>query len=172
MGDHTEALQLDYDPMQIAFAEIAQQFWKHHNPLRPGRHHQYMSAIWFHDAQQRDTVMFGRQSVERELAATVQTPVLPFEQFYVAEDYHQKYRLQNSPLMKYFDAMFTRFEDFTNSTAAARVNALLAGYVTGSQFAAEGDAYGIPREELQRHGRISGSAQQGSIATNRIATEA
>ena len=56
MGDHTEAMQVDFDPLQIGYEDIATLFWKTHNPCATPYSRQYMSAIWYHDDQQQEFV--------------------------------------------------------------------------------------------------------------------
>jgi hypothetical protein len=57
----------------------------------------------------------------------IQTEILPFGKFYLAEDYHQKYQLrQRRQLMAEFKAMYSRNIDFVNSTAAARAKGMSA----------------------------------------------
>lgn len=54
---------------------------------------------------------------------------MPFSEFYLAEDYHQKYHLrQESALMAEFRAIYPATEDFVASTAVARVNGYVGGY--------------------------------------------
>lgn len=147
-------MQIDFNPKEIAFAEIVELFWKNHNPLRGIRSRQYMAAIWYHDDAQRDIIDAAKVTTERRLDAEVQTPVLPLDVFYNAEDYHQKYRLQHSPLMTYFQQAYQNFEDFNNSTAAARLNGFVAGHGRRELLEEESDGYGIPREVLVQNTRF------------------
>ena len=72
------------------------------------------------------------------------TEILPATEFYLAEAYHQKYRLRREPdLMKEFNAMYPNDNDFINSTAAARVNGYLDGYGVFEALQAELDTYGL-----------------------------
>jgi peptide-methionine (S)-S-oxide reductase len=113
-----------------------------------------MTAIWFHDAAQSDTISTAKAAIERKLGATVVTPVMPLDVFYLAEDYHQKYRLQHSPLMNRFNEMYSEFNDFNNSTAAARLNGFVSGHGSQQLFDDEYKAYGIPTDELTQAIRV------------------
>ncbi len=155
MGDHTEAMQVDFDPQQIGYEDIASLFWKTHNPCAAPYSRQYMSAIWYHDAQQQKFVQGVLAAANERFDGGVTTVVEPMETFYLAENYHQKYRLQSKRgLMRTFQTMYPAFEDFNNSTAAARLNAFAAGDGSRRLFDKEADQYGIPREELEGTLRI------------------
>lgn len=128
LGDHTETVQIDYDPEQISYRELLDIFWNSHYPASPSPSTQYMSIIFYHDEKQQKLAMETRASVEASIGRQVYTEIVPFSKFYLAETYHQKFRLQQkTELMKDFNAMYPNIEDFINSTAAARVN----GYVNG-----------------------------------------
>ena len=34
LGDHTESLQVDYDPARISYARLLEVFWDSHNPCQ------------------------------------------------------------------------------------------------------------------------------------------
>ena len=66
------------------------------------------------------------------------TQIRPLTRFYVAEDYHQKFRLrQQDDLMWEFRSMYPDAGEFMNSTAAARINGYLGGH--GSEAALRKD---------------------------------
>jgi peptide-methionine (S)-S-oxide reductase len=155
MGDHTEAMQVDFDPQQITYEDVATLFWKTHNPCASPYSRQYKSAIWYHDGQQQEFVQRLLAEANERFNGGVTTTVDPLDRFYLAEDYHQKYRLQSKrDLMQVFETMYPQFEDFNNSTAAARLNAFAAGDGTRRLFDEEVEQYGFPREELERVLRI------------------
>ena len=69
--------------------------------------------------------------LEAELGRPVRTEILPATRFTRAEDYHQKYRLRrHAELMRQLEAVYPDPGDFTDSTAAARLNGYLAGFGT------------------------------------------
>jgi peptide-methionine (S)-S-oxide reductase len=150
MGDHTESLQIDFDPAQITFTEIAQAFWQMHNPCATQFSRQYMSTIWFHDDQQKSILDEIANGIADQSEKSISTPIAPLDRFYLAEDYHQKYRLQSlRKLMKTFRVMYPRFEDFNQSTAAARLNGFASGRGAQDLFLEEAECYGIPKEQLE-----------------------
>lgn len=53
----------------------------------------------------------------------------PLADFLLADRYHQSYQIgQHEELSEYFENIYPKLEEFTNSTAAARINGYLMGY--------------------------------------------
>ena len=66
------------------------------------------------------------------------TEILSASRFYRAEDYHQKYRLRrHAKWTRQLEAVYADAKDFTDSTAAARLNGYLAGCGTEEQVRAQ-----------------------------------
>jgi peptide methionine sulfoxide reductase MsrA len=129
MGDHSESIQIDYDPARITYEKLLEVFWKHHDPTYRARRRQYMSAIFYHDEEQKRLALETMAREEQRRNKKIQTEILPFGTFYLAEDYHQKYQLrQHQELMVEFKTIYPRAIDFINSTAAARANGYVSGY--------------------------------------------
>ena len=129
MGDHTEALQIDYDPSVLDYDTLLDMVWSAHDPTRAGFSIQYRAAIWCTSDEQ---LALARQSGERAARArggSLATAVEPFERFYRAEDYHQKYRLRRErALLAELIERYGSDRAMVDSTAAARLNGLLSGY--------------------------------------------
>lgn len=129
MGDHTETLQIDFDPGKIAYDELLDIFWASHDPLRGSWSAQYKAAVFVHDSEQKQAAERSRDRTVSVLGRPARTEILPAERFYLAEGYHQKYRLQGvRELAAEFAEMYPRVSEFVDSTAAARVNGYLDGY--------------------------------------------
>lgn len=148
IGDHIETLQLDFDPQVISFEEISGLFWSGHNPSEPYWNRQYSKAIFYHNPGQREVIKMQKESIKSSVKQ-VNTAILEFDRFYIAENYHQKYHLQNVPvLVKDYRSIFKRMEDFINSTSAARVNGYLKGYGRVVDFENNLHRLGLSEESL------------------------
>ena len=151
LGDHTETIQIDYDPNQITYHELLDVFWKSHNPTSRALARQYMSIIFYHDEEQKRLAL---ETMNREAAnrnGRVYTEIVPYTEFYLAEDYHQKYRLQHeADLMREFRVMYSETADFVNSTAAARVNGYLAGHGTPKALEEEIPSLGLSEAGVRK----------------------
>lgn len=147
LGDHTETVQVDYDPSQISYRELLDIFWNSHDPTRRVWSRQYMPAVFFHNEEQQRLAIETRDTIAARTKGTIVTQILPVSEFYLAEEYHQKYRLRGArDLMKEFRAMYLDTTDFINSTAAARVNGYLAGYGAIGSLEAEVNRFGLSQE--------------------------
>jgi peptide-methionine (S)-S-oxide reductase len=129
LGNHTETIQIDYDPEKISYEKLLEVFWDSHHPTSKPWSRQYMSIIFYHDEEQRRLALESKESEEVRLGSKIFTEIIPFSNFYLAEDYHQKYYLQGvKELKRDFRAVYADTADFVNSTAAARVNGYVGGY--------------------------------------------
>jgi peptide-methionine (S)-S-oxide reductase len=128
LGDHSETIEVAYDPEKISYAELLDVFWQNHEPTTRSSSRQYLSIIFFHSEEQRKLAMMTKEREEALKKRTIYTEVVPAGIFYPAEDYHQKYYLRTaSSVMKEFNALYSSPTDFINSTAAAKVNGFLGG---------------------------------------------
>lgn len=147
LGDHTETVQLDFDPSVITYEELLTVFFGSHDCAVGGVKRQYMSVVFFHDAGQETLAREAKAAVEATLGTAVETQILTAATFYLAEDYHQKHALQGyESFMREFRAVYPEFADFVASTSAARVNGYLAGYGTEEQLRRELDSLGLSEE--------------------------
>jgi peptide-methionine (S)-S-oxide reductase len=144
LGDHTETIQIDYNPTRISYEKLLDIFWKGHNAAQPAWSRQYMSIIFFHNEEQKRLAIESRDREAARRRSRILTEIVPAAEFYLAEAYHQKYRLrQERDLMKEFNAMYPDANDFINSTAAARINGYLDGYGTPADLLEELPGFGL-----------------------------
>lgn len=137
IGDHAETIQIDFDPKRITYDQLLEIFWTTHNPCRRPWSRQYMSAVFYADEDQREAIERTRELFVGE-DQTVHTVVAPLDRFWIAEDYHQKYRLRREPeLYEELRALYRDEASFVASTAAARINGFLDGHASSRQLEAE-----------------------------------
>jgi peptide-methionine (S)-S-oxide reductase len=99
---HAEVVQVTFDPQVLSYKDLLTVFFTIHDPTTLNRQGndvgtQYRSAIFYHNEQQKKIA----EEVIREIGASkiwddpLVTEVAPFDQFYIAEDYHQEYFTKN-----------------------------------------------------------------------------
>lgn len=146
IGDHTESIQIVFDPEVISYEELIKLFWASHNPVVESYSRQYASIVFFHNEEQETIARETRDALSRELRAEIKTGLRPYENFTSAEAYHQKYYMQNRrQLFDAVRALYPSFDGLVDSTTAARINGYVAGYGTEEQF--EEDMALIPLPE-------------------------
>ncbi len=149
LGDHTEAIEIDYDPSVITYGELLDIFWKGHDPTRSSWSSQYMAAVFYRDEDQKREILTSIERLETTLGK-VATKVLPYSRFHLAEDYHQKYSLKNDrDLLREFRQVYSD-KEITDSTAAARVNGYLTGNGSQETLRKEIDRLGLSEEGKKR----------------------
>lgn len=151
LGDHTESVQVDFDPTQVSYADLLDVFWKAHSPTARAFGRQYMNAVFYDDEEQERLAKESRDRIAAETGKEVSTQILPASTFYLAEDYHQKYNLRRKdPFYGELAAVYPTTEELIASTAAARLNGYLGGYGTRAQLERELDSLGLSPEAGER----------------------
>lgn len=107
MTGHAEVVQITYDPDMISYRDILEIFFSVHDPTTLNRQgndvgDQYRSVILYHDDEQKRIAQETIQALTeaRAFADPIVTQVVPLDQFYPAEDYHQEY-FKNNPNQPY-----------------------------------------------------------------------
>ena len=157
LGDHTESVQIDFDPEVLSFGRLLEIFWASHDATRQAWSRQYASLIFVHSKTQREEAeeSLNRHSGKGNRAVT--TEILPFTGFTRAENFHQKFYLRRDfTLMEIFRKLFPEERALVDSTASARVNGFLAGYGDPLAFASETPRWDLPAEAWERLRRIAG----------------
>jgi len=117
---HAEVAQIMYNPAIISYEELLEVFWFVHDPTQLNRQGndigtQYRSVIFFHNNEQKEIAEFYKKKLNDSGAysAAVVTEISAVSQFYVAEDYHQGYFVDN-PNQPYCSAVVRpKVEKFT-----------------------------------------------------------
>ena len=144
LGDHTETLEVDFDPARISYEKLLEIFWEEHDPTSRSWSAQYKAAVFYHGDEQKRLALATRDRLAARLGKTIRTEVIPFSRFYPAETYHQKYYLRgHKQLLKELQRYYPQDEGLMNSTAAARVNGYLGRNGTADALKAEIEGYGL-----------------------------
>jgi peptide-methionine (S)-S-oxide reductase len=156
LGDHTETVQIEFDPRLITYRDLLEVFWKSHDPTAP-RSNQYRSLILFHNEEQKRLATESREREQSRRGETTTTVIAAFSEFFPAEAYHQKYWLRQVPgLMNELRSLFSSDEVMVASTVAARLNGYLGGH--GSIEAVEKSVPGVSAKIWRMLDRIAGSS--------------
>jgi peptide methionine sulfoxide reductase msrA/msrB len=106
---YVEAVQVFYDPAKVSYQKLLDYFWRHVNPTDAGgqfvdRGPQYRSAIFYHDAEQERLATASKEALEKSGRShqPIVTEIVPFTNFFPAEDYHQDYYKKNPLRYKYY----------------------------------------------------------------------
>lgn len=99
---HAECVQVVYEPEKISYDELLEVFFEVHDPTSLNRQGadvgtQYRSAIFYHNAEQKQKAEYYKNELNKEGAYNkpIVTEIVPFTKFYPAEDYHQQYYENN-----------------------------------------------------------------------------
>jgi len=142
MGDHTEAVDIEFDPKVTSYEKLLDFFWKNHDPTTSKCSRQYMSAIFYHGEGQKKIAQGSLEREEKRRKKTIKTEIVSGDHFYEAEGYHQKYLLQRYPKVLE-DLDIEPGAQLIKSYVAARLNGYLGGYGKMKGFDAEADALGL-----------------------------
>ena len=107
---HAEAVQIEFDSKLIPYEKLLEVFFYTHDPTTFNQQGndigpQYRSVIFYHDEQQKETVEKFVKDLEEKMVypRPIITTLKPFENFYIAEDYHKNYfeRNKDAPYCSY-----------------------------------------------------------------------
>ena len=97
-----EAIQITFDPSIISYEKLLEIFWHVHDPTTLNRQGndvgtQYRSGIYYSNDEQKQTALASKETLEKSGAykKPVVTEIVPFTNFYPAEDYHKEYYDRN-----------------------------------------------------------------------------
>ncbi|XP_030763937.1 peptide methionine sulfoxide reductase isoform X3 [Sitophilus oryzae] len=144
-GDHTEVIEIDYDPKVITYHDLLQLFWNNHEyGLTTVIKRQYMSLILYHDEDQKRIAEKEIKIEAGKRNEKLLTELAPAGPFYPAEDYHQKYRLQKHGWI--VEELNLTPELLQTSEVAAKLNGYIAGVGTQDQFEKDIKRLAVPEK--------------------------
>jgi peptide-methionine (S)-S-oxide reductase len=96
---HAEVVQVTYDPLKVSYEHLLEVFWSIHDPTQLNRQGpdigtNYRSVIFYHDAEQGKIARKSKEAMETSGVfrfGKIMTTILPAQEFYRAEEYHQHY---------------------------------------------------------------------------------
>lgn len=97
---HNEVIQIEFDPSVVSYKEILEYFWIAHDPTTLNRQgndvgDQYRSGIYYMNEEQKKTAEESMKVAQKDWDQPIVTEIVPLKKFYVAEDYHQDYFVNN-----------------------------------------------------------------------------
>ncbi|HLJ33229.1 MAG TPA: peptide-methionine (S)-S-oxide reductase MsrA, partial [Ktedonobacteraceae bacterium] len=97
-----EAVQITYDPAVISYDTLLEIFWHLHDPTTLNRQGndigtQYRSGVYYQNDEEKQAALAVKEEVEKSGAykKPIVTEIVPFANFYPAEDYHKDYYERN-----------------------------------------------------------------------------
>lgn len=152
MGDHTEAITIDYDPEVLSYDDLLKHFWEGHRCNQVNSSVQYMNAVFYrNDAQKKlAEASLAKEATRRGIRRDdVETKIVPMKQFTYAEGYHQKYYLTRyRDVRGFLNETYPDAKSLADSTVATRLNAYLGSGMDRDwkQFVEELPKYDLPEE--------------------------
>ena len=97
---HAEAVEVIYDPNIVSFATLVDVYFGSQNPVQvngqgPDIGSQYRSIIFFQNEEQKQIIIEKKDALSKKLNKRLAAEIMPFQKFWVGEDYHQDYERLN-----------------------------------------------------------------------------
>lgn len=97
---HAEAVEVIYDPEVVDFETLTEVYFGSMDPTQkngqgPDIGSQYRSIIFYQNEEQKKIIEQKMKEVAENYNKPLAVEVLPFQKFWVAEDYHQDYEKNN-----------------------------------------------------------------------------
>ncbi|CAO1425617.1 unnamed protein product [Diamesa hyperborea] len=164
IGDHTEVIDIDFDPISITFKDLLKLFWNNHEyGLTRKQKRQYASLIFYHSVEQQEIAEQSRkEEIENRRNETIYTEIIEASQFYAAEDYHQKYRLQGHKNLAKEIGLSSKL--LQTSHVASKLNGYLVGIVSTQQYLEEVKDLGLTQAQIDYVKRYVIENQGGGLS--------
>lgn len=115
---HAEAVEVIYDPKVVSFESLVDVYFgsqdvTQQNGQGPDIGSQYRSIIFYQNENEKEIIEAKMERLSKEYSQPIAAEVMAFDQFWMAEDYHQDYKVNNpnNPYIKNVSVpRFTRFK--------------------------------------------------------------
>ena len=104
-----ESVLVYYNPASTTIETLLIRYWKHINPTDEGgqfvdRGYQYTTAIYYTSKEQKEAAERSKQMMvdAKKFTTPIVTEILPYKNFYPAEEYHQHYKDKNPVRYEYY----------------------------------------------------------------------
>lgn len=128
---HTEVVEIDYDPTQISYEDLVEIFFAKHNETLKPYDVRVKSLIFYRNDEQKRVAERILERIRSEAPEDeyVYTELKSFEVLYLAEDEHQNRSLKLEPsIYNEIKQMYETEENILNSILAAKLNGYIYGY--------------------------------------------
>ncbi|HEY3172248.1 MAG TPA: peptide-methionine (S)-S-oxide reductase MsrA [Thermoanaerobaculia bacterium] len=95
---HAESVQVEFDPARVSYDRLLDVFWENHDPTTLNRQGpdvgtQYRSVVFVDGPEQEKAAKESKERLEKSgrYRRPIVTEIAPAQQFWRAEDYHQRY---------------------------------------------------------------------------------
>ncbi|CAN5405837.1 peptide-methionine (S)-S-oxide reductase MsrA [soil metagenome] len=97
---HAEAVEVIYDPAVVDFTTLVRVFFGSQDPTQvngqgPDMGSQYRSIVFFQNQKEKEIIEKIKAEVAKNFDKPIAAEVLPFQKFWLAEEYHQDYEKLN-----------------------------------------------------------------------------
>lgn len=99
--NHAESVKIHYDSTIVSYSTLIKVFFGSHDPTTlnqqgPDRGTQYRSVIFYQNEREKELAnQYIAQLLKDKTFPSITTKVVPFDKFYIAEEYHQNYERLN-----------------------------------------------------------------------------
>jgi peptide-methionine (S)-S-oxide reductase len=166
IGDHSESVEIDYDPRVVTYGDLLAEFFAGHDARARAFSTQYRSAIFCRTDEERAAAERALQSLQVALGL-LHASIEPLTRFWIAEDYHQKFRLRgHSRIAAELRALMPDERAFTDSTSAARLNGWVDGWGSAAQVERELPLTGLSRSAQDEVRALAGRREHANPLGN------
>ncbi|TJY37313.1 peptide-methionine (S)-S-oxide reductase MsrA [Pontimicrobium aquaticum] len=97
---HAEAVEVIYNPKVVSFATLVDVYFGSQNVTQvngqgPDIGSQYRSIIFYQNEKQKQIILKKKEALSKKLNKRIAAEIMPFQKFWIGEDYHQDYERLN-----------------------------------------------------------------------------